>query len=75
MLVRAAVRRRGTGSFGAGAMIVATATATAMLNLLRRCAKQTQKEFRSYGANIVLWPKDGQTLSADALQVANAAIR
>jgi len=55
-------------------MIVAAATATAMLNLYGDVQSKLQKEFRSYGANIVLVAKDGQTLSADALQVANAAI-
>src|SRR5689334_18141334 len=74
MLWRAAVRRRGRAASALLAMIVAAATATAMLNLYGDVQSKLQKEFRSYGANIVVVAKDGQTLSADALQRANSVL-
>src|ERR1043165_2552759 len=74
MLWRAAVRRRGRAASALLAMIVAAATATAMLNLYGDVQSKLQKEFRSYGANIVVVAKDGQTLSADTLQRTNSVL-
>src|SRR6185369_2509228 len=74
MLWRAAVRRRGRAASALLAMIVAAATATAMLNLYGDVQSKLQKEFRSYGANIVVLAKDGQTLPADALQRVNSVV-
>lgn len=74
MLVRAAVRRRRRAASALLAMIVAAATATAMLNLYGDVQSKLQKEFRSYGANIVLLAKDGQTLPSDALSAVNANV-
>ena len=74
MLWRAAVRRRGRAASALLAMIVAAATATAMLNLYGDVQSKLQKEFRSYGANIVVVAKDGQTLPPDALQRANSVL-
>lgn len=74
MLVRAAVRRRGRAASALLAMVVAAATATAMLNLYGDVQSKLQKEFRSYGANIVLLAKDGQTLPPDTLQTVNATV-
>lgn len=68
MLVRAAVLRRGRAASALLAMIVAAAVATAMLNLFVDVQAKLRKEFRNYGANIVVVAKDGQALSADALQ-------
>jgi putative ABC transport system permease protein len=67
MLWRAAVRRRGRAASALLAMIVAATTATAMLNLYGDVQGKLNKEFRSYGANIVVIAKDGQALPADAL--------
>src|ERR1051325_6990892 len=74
MLWRAAVRRRGRAASALLAMIVAAATATAMLNLYGDVQSKLQKEFRSYGANIVVLAKDSQTLPADALQRVNSVV-
>ena len=54
MLIRAAVLRRGRAASALLAMIVASAVATAMLNLYTDVQAQLRKEFRNYGANIVV---------------------
>src|ERR1043165_8318831 len=74
MLWRAAVRRRGRAASALLAMIVAAATATAMLNLYGDVQSKLQKEFRNYGANIVVVAKDGQTFSPDSLQRVNSVL-
>ena len=68
MLMRAAVLRRGRAASALLAMIVAAAAATAMLNLYVDVQAKLRKEFRNYGANIVIVAKDGQALPADASQ-------
>lgn len=68
MLVRAAVLRRGRAASALLAMVVAAAVATAMLNLYVDVQAKLRKEFRNYGANVVVLAKDGQSLPADALQ-------
>jgi len=68
MLMRAAVLRRGRAASALLAMVVATAVATAMMNLYVDVQAKLRKEFRSYGANIVVVGKDGASLPADALQ-------
>jgi putative ABC transport system permease protein len=67
MLVRAAVLRRGRAASALLAMVVAAAVATAMLNLYVDVQAKLRREFRNYGANIVLVGKDGASLPADAL--------
>jgi putative ABC transport system permease protein len=67
MLVRAAVLRRGRAASALLAMVVAAAVATAMLNLYVDVQAKLRREFRNYGANIVLIGKDGASLPADAL--------
>ena len=67
MLVRAAVLRRGRAAAALLAMIVAAAVATAMLNLYVDVQAKLRREFRNYGANIILVGKDGASLPADAL--------
>lgn len=71
MLMRAAVLRRGRAAAGLLAMVVAAAVATAMLNLYVDVQAKLRKEFRNYGANIVVVAKDGQALSADAVDKIN----
>jgi putative ABC transport system permease protein len=68
MLVRAAVLRRGRAISALFAMVVAAAVVTAMLNLYVDVQAKLQREFRNYGANIILVGKDGSSLPADALQ-------
>jgi putative ABC transport system permease protein len=74
MLMRAAVLRRGRAASALLAMVVAAAVATAMLNLYVDVQAKLRKEFRNYGANIVVVAKDGQTLSADALDKVSSAL-
>lgn len=74
MLVRAAVLRRGRAASALLAMVVAAAAATAMLNLYGDVQTKLRKEFRGYGANVVVVGKDGQPLPADTLARVNAAL-
>lgn len=68
MLVRAAVLRRGRAASALFAMVVAAAVATAMLNLYVDVQAKLRREFRNYGANIVLVSKDGSSLPAESLE-------
>jgi putative ABC transport system permease protein len=74
MLIRAAVLRRGRAASALLAMVVAAAVATAMLNLYVDVQAKLRKEFRNYGANIVVVAKDGQPLPADALDHVESAL-
>lgn len=66
MLLRAAVLRRGRAASALFAMVVAAAVATAVMNLYVDVQAKLQREFRNYGANIVIVGKDGASLPADA---------
>jgi putative ABC transport system permease protein len=74
MLMRAAVLRRGRAASALLAMVVAAAVATAMLNLYVDVQAKLRKEFRNYGANVVVIAKDGQPLPADALGKVNESL-
>jgi putative ABC transport system permease protein len=67
MLVRAAVLRRGRAVSALFAMVVAAAVATAMLNLYVDVQAKLRREFRNYGANIIVVGRDGTSLPPDAL--------
>jgi putative ABC transport system permease protein len=67
MLVRAAVLRRGRAASALFAMVVAAAVATTMLNLYIDVQAKLRREFRNYGANIILVGRNGASLPADAL--------
>ncbi len=67
MLWRAATLRKARAAAALLAMIVAAATATAMLNLYVDMQAKMRREFRSYGANIAVVSKDGNPLPTDAL--------
>ncbi|MFZ0136005.1 MAG: ABC transporter permease [Candidatus Sulfotelmatobacter sp.] len=67
MLLRAAVLRRGRALSALFAMVVAAAVTTAMLNLYIDVQAKLRREFRNYGANIILVARDGNFLPADAL--------
>ena len=67
MLVRATILRRGRAASALFAMVVAAAVATAMLNLYVDVQAKLRREFRNYGANIILVGKDAASLPADAL--------
>ena len=74
MMLRAAVLRRGRATSALLAMIVAAAAATAMLNLYVDVQAKLRKEFRNYGANIVIVAKEGAALPADALEKVNSTL-
>jgi putative ABC transport system permease protein len=65
MLVRAAILRRGRATSALLAMVVAAAVATAMLNLYVDVQAKLRREFRNYGANIIVAGKNGTPLPAD----------
>jgi putative ABC transport system permease protein len=67
MLWRAAMLRRGRAASALLAMVVAAAAATAMLNLYVDVQAKLRREFRNYGANIVVVGQTGQALPAEAL--------
>lgn len=74
MLLRAAVLRRGRAASALLAMVVAAAAATAMLNLYVDVQAKLRKEFRNYGANIVVVSKDGQALPTVVLQKVESVV-
>jgi putative ABC transport system permease protein len=74
MLVRAAVLRRGRAASALLAMVVAAAAATAMLNLYVDVQAKLRREFRKYGANVVVVAREGQDLPQDALATARSAL-
>jgi putative ABC transport system permease protein len=74
MLVRAAVLRRGRAASALFAMVVAAAVATAMLNLYVDVQAKLQREFRNYGANIILVGKDGASLPVGTLAQVDSAL-
>jgi putative ABC transport system permease protein len=67
MLLRAAVLRRGRAASALFAMVVAAAVATAMLNLYMDVQAKLRREFRNYGANIILTGRDGASLPGGAM--------
>jgi putative ABC transport system permease protein len=74
MLVRAAVLRRGRAASALFAMVVAAAVATAMLNLYVDVQAKLRREFRNYGANIIVVGRDGASLPPDALARVDSAL-
>jgi putative ABC transport system permease protein len=74
MLVRAAVLRRGRAVSALLAMIVAAAVATAMLNLYVDVQAKLEREFRNYGANIIVTAKDGASLPASTIGEIDSAL-
>ena len=74
MLVRAAILRRGRAASALFAMVVAAAVATAMLNLYVDVQAKLRREFRNYGANIIVVGKDGASLPANALSAVDSAL-
>ena len=67
MLLRAALLRRGRALSALFAVVIAAATATAMMNLYVDVGAKLRKEFRSYGANLVVIGRNGASLPPEAL--------
>src|SRR5690349_20871274 len=74
MLRRGVVVRRGRAMTALLAVVIAATVATAMLNLFVDVESKMRREFRSYGANVVIVAKDGTPLPADALSKVDAAL-
>ena len=74
MLMRAAILRRGRAASALLAMVVAATVATAMLNLYVDVQAKLRKEFRNYGANLVIVAKDGAALPEGTLNKVNAVL-
>lgn len=77
MLVRAAILRRGRAASALFAMVVAAAVATAMLNLYVDVQTKLQREFRNYGANIIMAGRVGTnsaSLPAETLSLVDSAL-
>ena len=74
MLWRAAVLRRGRAASALLAMVVAAAVATAMLSLYVDVQAKLRREFRKYGANVVVVARDGQSLPDDTLTTVRSTL-
>ncbi len=74
MLVRAAILRRGRAASALLAMVVAAAVATAVINLYIDVQAKLQREFRNYGANIIVAGKNGGSLPADTFSQVESAL-
>jgi putative ABC transport system permease protein len=72
MLLRAAMVQKGRALTALFAVVVAASVATAMLNLYSDVESKLHKEFRGFGANIVVAAREGQQLSPDTLQRVDA---
>ncbi len=67
VLVRAILVRKSRALTALLALVVACAAATAMLNLYVDTGAKLEREFRAYGANLVVTARDSQALPGDAL--------
>ncbi len=74
MLIRGATVRRGRALTALLAMVVAATVSTAMLNLYADVGAKLRSEFRSYGANVIVAAKDGNTLPDNALEIVRRTI-
>jgi putative ABC transport system permease protein len=74
MLARAAILRKRSAVAALLATAVAAAAATAMLNLFSDVQGKLQREFRNFGANIVVEAPEGQSLTGDQAREIRAAI-
>ena len=74
LLSRPLLVRRGRVLTALVAVVVAASVATATLNLYTDVQAKLRREFRSYGANIVITGKDGSSLPSDALPRVDAAL-
>lgn len=74
MLLRAAVLRRGRAAAALLAMVVAAAVATAVLTLYVDVQAKLRREFRNYGANVIVVGKNGASLPPDSLSQAESVV-
>jgi putative ABC transport system permease protein len=74
ILRRAAVLRKGPAAAALAAVIVAAAASTAMLNLYVDVQTKLRKEFRKFGANIIVQAKSGEGFASDTIQKISTAL-
>jgi putative ABC transport system permease protein len=74
MLFRAAMLRKGQAMSALIAVIVAAAAATAMLNLYVDVQAKMSKEFRNFGANIIVQARTSQGFTTPEVQAISAAV-
>src|SRR5512146_1517281 len=74
LMMRATLVKPGRVISALVAVVVAASVATAMMNLYVDVQAKLRKEFRSYGANIVVAAPTGHSLPADALARADAVL-
>ncbi len=74
MVLRSTLVRRGRALTALIAVGVAAAVTTATLNLYTDVQAKLHKEFRSYGANIIMKAQDDQALPPDALSRVDSLI-
>jgi putative ABC transport system permease protein len=74
MLARAAMLRKRSALTALAAIVVAAAAATAMLNLFSDVQSKLQREFRNFGANIVVNAPEGESLSPQELNDIRAVL-
>ncbi len=74
MLMRATMVKPGRVISALLAVVVAASVATAMMNLYVDVQAKLRKEFRSYGANVVVVARDGHALPPDALARVDALL-
>ena len=69
MLIRAAMLRKGQAASALTAIIVAAAAATAMLNLYVDVQAKLRREFRNFGANVIVQAKAQQGFTPEELAI------
>jgi putative ABC transport system permease protein len=74
MMMRAALVRKGRATAALLAVVVAASVATAMLILYVDVQAKLQKEFRKYGANLLIVGKSGAALPANTLTTVDTAL-
>jgi putative ABC transport system permease protein len=74
MMMRAALVRKGRATAALLAVVVAASVATAMLVLYVDVQAKLQKEFRKYGANLLIVSRHGGALQANTLATVDAAL-
>src|SRR5581483_11345859 len=74
MLMRAALVRRGRAASALLAVVIAAAVATAMMTLYVDVQVKLRKEFRRYGANIVVVAPESKTLAPGTMEKVEAGL-
>ncbi len=74
MLLRAAARRKRTAISALLAIVIAAAAATAMLDLFADVQAKLRKEFRGFGANIVMQAKSDKNFAPAELRRINSIV-